>query len=127
MDERFRACTEAYGAERRRWPAADWPLFDVLAPTPEGARLLAQAELTDRVLDAWDAAPPHDVLAQRIAAKPGAEVTPARRGIWLWVCGSVLSMAFGFAIGFVQVGDDGAIEMAGQFFADPAGPQDIGL
>lgn len=122
--DRFRNCTEAYGAERRRWPDPDRPLYDALAPTPEGARILAEAELIDRLLDAWDAPEPHDLLAQRIAAQPGAQPARARR--WLGIGGFALSVATGFAIGFVQAGDDGTFEMARQLIAGPAESQDIG-
>ena len=38
---RFKACAEAYGAERRRWPAREHALYDRFAGTPEGAAILA--------------------------------------------------------------------------------------
>src|SRR3990172_8337925 len=55
---RFKGCAEAYGADRRRWPAREHALYDRFAGTPEGAAILAEAARTHPLLVALEVAAP---------------------------------------------------------------------
>src|SRR5512145_811413 len=50
--DRFKQCSAAFGAERRRWPQREHALYDRFANTPEGMAILAEAGRTDRFLAA---------------------------------------------------------------------------
>jgi hypothetical protein len=126
--QRFEACARTHGAQRRRWPEPDHALFDALADTPDGARVLAQAEQVDALLDTWDAAEPSPQLQQRIAARlppRGAAAPPARRPrLWLPLGGLALSLVMAFALGFHRAAaDNTGLEALGRFLIDPSGGQ----
>lgn len=82
--ERFHAIVDAYGADSRRWPAAEreaalaWSRQHGPADTT-----LADAEMLDALL-ACDAPPsPTPKLARRIiAAAPGPRLFERRGGLW---------------------------------------------
>jgi hypothetical protein len=123
---RFRACAEAYGAERRRWPAPEHALYDRFAGTPEGGAILAEAERTDRFLDAFEVAAPDERLAAAISHVP-APRRPAGRLLWLPVAAFAASAILGFAIGFAQVRDDAGGDLVAQLLLGPASLREIGL
>lgn len=127
--QRFQACAQSHGAQRRRWPPQDQALFDALAGTPEGARMLAQAEQVDALLDSWDAAEPSAHLQRRIHTRlppQRAAATPPvhRPRLWLPLGGLALSLVMGFALGFHRASaDDVGLEEFGRFLIDPSGGQ----
>src|SRR3970282_696376 len=97
---RFKACAEAYGADRRRWPGHEHGLFDRFAGTPEGAAILAEAERTDRFLDALEGGEPAEGVAQTIA---GVVRPRRRRTLWWQATAFAASAIIGFVLGFAQV------------------------
>lgn len=96
---RFTECCAAYGAAQRRWPEAEQPLYEHFANTMEGAVVLAEAERTDRYLDALAPAAlhPHFVLDLVTHTKP------AWRRFGVPVATLAASGLFGCLVGFVQV------------------------
>lgn len=126
--ERFRTCAEAYGADRRRWPAKDQAAFDALAGTPAGAAILAAAERTDAFLDALPAHAADEALAARIvAAATGDPPRRARRRAAWSAVGFALSAVLGFAIGFAQAPEEPSTELVTQLLVGPSAPPGLGL
>jgi len=123
---RFKACAEAYGAERRRWPAREHALYDRFAGTPEGAAILADAERTDRFLDAFEVAAPDERLAATISRAPASR-RPSTRRLWIPAAAFAASAILGFAIGFAQVRDDAGSDLVAQLLLGPASFREIGL
>lgn len=125
---RFKACAEAYGADRRRWPAPEHALHDRFAGTPEGAAILAEAERTDRFLDAFEVAEPDAALGQAIARRPlPRSGAGGRRRFWIPAAAFAASAILGFAIGFAQARDDGSADLVTQLLLGPANIREIGL
>jgi hypothetical protein len=128
---RFKQCAEAYGAERRRWPAREHGLYDRFAGTPEGAAILAEAERTDRFLDALEVAEPDEALAERISNLASSSLRGAggvvRRRFWLPAAAFAASAVLGFALGFAQARDEGGADLVTQLLLGPAGFREIGL
>jgi hypothetical protein len=120
---RFKACSAAWGADRRRWPTGDRPLYDRFAGTAEGAAILADAERTDRLLDALDPVAPNPRRAQRIAA--------LARPAWVRVAKPAAALAasavLGFVVGFAQVRSAADTDAAARLLLGPASLQEIGL
>jgi len=125
--ERFRECADAYGAERRRWPPDDQALYDRFARAPEGMAILAAAERTDRFLDAFEIDEPREAFAGELAAQAGARGARRSRGFWLGAAAFAASAAFGFVVGFAQVGDDAGSDPVAQLLLGPASGREIGL
>jgi hypothetical protein len=78
--ERFRELTEIYGAEPRRWPAAERPaaLAYMRDHAADAEAALADASLLDGMLSNYTVAPPGAALREQIAAS-----TPkARKSTW---------------------------------------------
>ena len=121
---RFKACAEAYGADRRHWPAHAHGLYDRFAGTPEGAAILAEAERTDRFLDAWEVREPDEALALAIA---GVVRPRRRRTLWWQATAFAASAIIGFVIGFAQVRDDGSGDLVTQLLLGPTSVREIGL
>jgi len=126
-EDRFAAILDAYGAEPRRWPAAERSAAErLLATSAEAQRLHAQAARLDRVLSA--AVPPlpsPDLRAAILEVAPGRRRAPARQGS-LWsrligvitgelggprLAGAVLgaALALGIVVGGA-VGTGGAVD-----------------
>jgi len=135
---RFKACAEAYGADRRRWPVREHALYDRFAGTPEGVAILAEAERTDRFLDAWEVREPGEALVQAIsnlpssrrrgARKAGGVVRPRRRTLWWQVTAFAASAIMGFVIGFTQVYEEhSADDVLTQLLLGPASVREVGL
>jgi len=125
---RFKGCAEAYGADRRRWPAREHALYDRFAGTPEGAASLAEAERTDRFLDAFEVAEPDEALGQAISnLPPQRRGAGGRRRFWIPAAAFVASAVLGFAIGFAQVRDDGSADLVTQLLLGPENIREIGL
>ncbi len=120
---RFTECAAAYGAERRRWPEAEWALYDRFAPTPEGTALLAAAERSDRFLDALEISAPDPRLARRI----GVLAKPAWRRLGVPAAAFAVSALLGFALGFMQVHDEGDAGLVGSLLLGPQSLQEVGL
>ncbi|MGH8681443.1 MAG: hypothetical protein ACREVS_22770 [Burkholderiales bacterium] len=127
---RFRACAEAHGADRRRWPAREHALYDRFAATPEGVAILAEAERTDRFLDGFEVAESDQALAEAISNRPsrgrGAGGV-VRRRFWLPAAAFAASAILGFVIGFAQVRDDGSGDLVTQLLLGPTSVREIGL
>jgi hypothetical protein len=121
---RFKACAEAYGADRRRWPAREHGLYDRFVGTPEGAAILAEAERTDHFLDAREVREPDEALAEAIS---GVVKPRHRRTLWWHATAFAASAILGFVIGFAQVRDDGSADLVTQLLLGPTGAQEIGL
>jgi hypothetical protein len=120
---RFKDCSAAFGAERRRWPQREHPLYDRFADTSEGMAILAEAGRTDRFLDALEPAPPDP----RRAAHIGALARPAWRRLGKPAAALAASAALGFVVGYLQsqgATDAGAV---GQLLLGPQSLQEIGL
>lgn len=91
---RFEALAEAYGADLRRWPAAERDAADALmAAEPEPARaILAEAEGVDDLLAA--SRPPLVSQALRDAVLAGApRPRPRRSGLGFWLSGAGFATA----------------------------------
>jgi ferric-dicitrate binding protein FerR (iron transport regulator) len=125
--ERFSACAEAYGADVRRWPAADRALHARCAATEAGAAILAAAARTDAFLDAWAPAPSGPALADGIADAVLRERPRRRRLLGMSLAAFAASAAFGFVVGFVQAPADPAADIVTLFIVGPAGMPGIGL
>lgn len=66
--ERFAAIVDAYGAESRRWPAAERAAAEALAARdPQAAALLAEALALDALLDAPPVPLPASAASRRAA------------------------------------------------------------
>ena len=126
MDEdlkRFKECSAAFGAERRRWPPRDHLLYDRIAGTPEGRTILADAERADRFLDALDPAVADPRLVHRVAAL----ARPAWRRVGIPVAALAASAVAGFVVGFVQVESSANADVASRLLLGPQSLQEIGL
>ena len=95
---RFKACCDAYGAERRRWPAQEHALYDRLAATAEGAAIMADAERTDRYLDGFEVAQPDPSVMAQVAATG----TLGWRRLAKPAAALAASAVLGFVVGFAQ-------------------------
>jgi hypothetical protein len=121
--DRFKDCSAAFGAERRRWPQRDHVLYDRFANTPEGIAILAEACRTDRFLDALEPASPDPRRARQI----GALARPAWRRLGKPAAALAASAAVGFVVGYLQshgATDTGAVA---QLLLGPESLQEIGL
>jgi hypothetical protein len=125
--DRFRNCAEAYGADARRWPAADRALHARYAATAEGAAVLAAAARTDGFLDAWTPATAPVDLAARIADAALGEPRRRRRRVAWSAAAFAASAVLGFVVGFAQAPDDGAADLLAQVIAGPAALPGVGL
>lgn len=123
--ERFQSCAQAYGAERRRWPAPMQPLFDRFAPTPEGQAILAEAEGLDQMLAAWTPSGDSDRVKHAVLAQaPRAPATGRSRRL---IAALVLMLAVGFGVGFAQTRNTGTPDAVTHLIFGPIGPGGIGL
>jgi len=122
---RFKECSAAFGAERRRWPRHEHPLYDRFAGTPEGTAILADAGRTDRFLDAFESAAPDPGRAHDVAAL----ARPAWRRFGKPAAALAASAVLGFAVGFAQA--HGAADtdsgVAARLLLGPQSLQEIGL
>jgi len=106
--ERFEYLADAYGANLRRWPAAEQPAARALLDSGDAqARAsLAQALALDTLLDSHRLPAPHPALAHRIAAS--AALAP-RHSLWrghqtLWSRLGLLGVGLaGIAAGMLAV------------------------
>jgi hypothetical protein len=120
---RFRECSAAYGAERRRWPLRQHPLYDRFANTAEGMAILAEAGRTDRFLDALEPAPPDPRRARCI----GALARPAWRRLGMPAAALAASAALGFVVGYQQSHIATDTGVVAQLLLGPQSLQEIGL
>lgn len=100
--ERFEHLLSAYGADIRRWPAAEREAASAFAAQAE-AGALAEERALDAALDAL-AAPPKDyaLLEARIlkqAPKPGAAGGIDTRAIWALAACAVFGVLLGYGGG----------------------------
>lgn len=90
--ERFEAIVAAYGAEPRRWPAAERAA--ALAFAASDHKTLSDARITDALLDAVPPAiAPNDVLEARIVRSARAARPPLAAGLALAACALIGVMA----------------------------------
>lgn len=82
--DRFEALVAAYGGDPLRWPEAERVAAQMLAARDgAAARLLAEAEALDRLLDEAPAAAVNAALAARIlAARPQPAIGDRLRALW---------------------------------------------
>ena len=103
MDEdRLQHLIDAYGAEPRRWPAADREAGMALVRTsPRASARLALARALDDSLDAWTLSGAAADLGARIAAlAPGARSPVYRRpAVWWAGAGLAAACALGVLVG----------------------------
>ncbi len=100
---RLRALVDAYGAEPRRWPAADRSAAErLVAGSAEARAVVAAAARLDRLLDlAPPPAPTPDLVARVLAARDRQRRSGLRTGTWSrW---PALRDALGLADGRVVV------------------------
>ena len=121
--DRFKDCSTAFGAERRRWPQREHPLYDRFANTSEGMAILAEAERTDRFLDALEPAPPDARRVRRI----GALVMPVWRRLARPAAALAASAAIGFVVGYLQSQGGADTGVLAQLLLGPQTLQEIGL
>ena len=120
---RFKDCSDAFGADRRRWPQRDQALYDRFSATPEGMAVLAESGRTDHFLDGLVSALPD----QRRARSIGAVARPVWRRLVEPAAALVASAALGFVVGYLQAhatADAGAVA---QLLLGPQSLQEIGL
>lgn len=99
---RFEALAEAYGADLRRWPAAERDAADALmAAQPQAARaLLSAAEGLDDLLAASRPPAPSQALRQAIlAAAPKPRRARNPLGFWLSGAGFATAAVAGMLVG----------------------------
>lgn len=121
--DRFKECSAAFGAERRRWPERDHAFYDRFANTPEGMAILAEAGRTDRFLDELEPASRNP----RHVRKIGGLARPAWRRLGKPAAALAASAAVGFVVGYLQshgATDTGAVA---QLLLGPESLQEIGL
>lgn len=111
---RFKACADAYGAARRRWPERDRATYDRWAATAEGAAILAAAERADLFLDAYETGAPAPRLARRIVAP--ARPTWRRYAV---PAAFAASAALGFALGLAQARAEADAGLAARLLFGP--------
>jgi len=119
---RFKECAAAYGAARRRWPESARALHDQFAGTAQGAAILAEAERSDRFLDAFDTAAPGLQLARRVGALPA----PLWRRLGVPAALAACAM-LGFVLGFTQARNTADTSVAARLLLGPQSLQEIGL
>ncbi len=120
---RFKQCSAAWGADRRRWPQHEQPLYDRFAATVEGAAILAEAGRTDRFLDAFEPVAPDPRLARRIVAR----ARPAWYRLGKPAAALAASALLGFAVGFAQARSAADTDAAARLLLGPQSLQEIGL
>ena len=119
----FKECSAAFGAERRRWPQREHPLYDWFANTSEGMAILAEAGRTDRFLDALEPAPIDPRRARRI----GALARPAWRRLGKPAAALAASAALGFVVGYLQSHSAADTGVVAELLLGPQSLQEIGL
>lgn len=122
--ERFEALLDAYGADSRRWPAAERdPGLALVADDVRARALLAEARALDRGLDACPAPQVSPELRARVLASAPAPSRAARWAVAGWarvwtpgaglVAAGVAGLMFGAALGAGSLGpgsDSGAAQ-----------------
>ncbi|HEY3815065.1 MAG TPA: hypothetical protein VGL66_17745 [Caulobacteraceae bacterium] len=93
---RFEQLASAYGADFRRWPAAEREAAQTFAGEnrTECERLLFDARMVDAALDAVTAAQPtYELRQQVIATAPAPRPRRLRANGWFWIPGAGLAAA----------------------------------
>ena len=120
---RFEQCAAAFGAERRRWPEVERPLFDRFAGSAEGAAVLAEAGRSDGFLDALAPAAPDAGLVHRIVSVS----QPAWRRLLVPAAALAACALLGFAVGFTQARGEADADVVGPLLLGPRSLQEAGL
>jgi len=120
---RFKDCSAAFGADRRRWPPRDQALYDSFAHTPEGTVILAEAGRTDHFLDTFVPAPPDPHRARGIAAL----AMPAWSSFGKPAAALAASVVLGFIVGYLQAHATADAGTVAQLLLGPQSLQEIGL
>jgi hypothetical protein len=121
--DRFKTCSAAFGAERRRWPQREHPTYDRFANTPEGMVILAQADRTDRFLDALEPARPDARRMWGISAL----ARPTWRRLGKPAAALAASAAIGYVVGYLQSRGAADTGVLAQLLLGPQSLQEIGL
>jgi hypothetical protein len=119
--ERFERLLDAYGAEARRWPAAEREAAAAFAATAEGQAAMAEARELEMLLDAAPALQPsHDLRSRVLAAAPRERSGWAgglRGRLGFWASGAGLAAAglagvlFGATLSRPEVGAESGAEL----------------
>lgn len=120
---RFKECSAAFGADKRRWPPHDQVLYDRVAQTPDGMAILAEVSRTDHFLDALTSALPDSRRARHVAVL----AMPAWRRLGIAAAALAASALLGFMLGYLQThtaADTGAVA---QLLLGPQSLEEIGL
>jgi hypothetical protein len=120
---RFKECSAAFGADRRRWPPRERSLYDQYAGTPEGMAVLAQAERADRFLDTFEQAVPN--------ARRMRDITAPTKPTWQRMAKPAAALAasalLGFVLGYAQTLSASDAGVAGGLLLGPQSLQEFGL
>ncbi len=120
---RFKECSAAFGADRRRWPPRQHALYDQFAGTPEGMAVLAQAERADRFLDTLEPTVPN---ARRVR-----DIKALARPAWQRMAKPAAALAasalLGFVLGYAQALSASDAGVAGGLLLGPQSLQEFGL
>jgi hypothetical protein len=138
---RLRQIAETYGADPRRWPAAERASLEpLIGRLPAARSMLRDEQNLDQLLDGWRLESPDWALERRIlataamtaqvrAAKPWQKIIgwvetiwpgeqlPRGRQLWPQVAGLAAAAMIGF---FVGISDLGAFDTAGAGNLDEA-------
>jgi hypothetical protein len=119
---RFKECSAAFGAERRRWPQRKHLLYDRYASTSEGMAILAEAGRTDRLLDGLETAP----IDMRRPRHIGALAKPGWRRVGKPAAALAACAALGFVVGYLQSHSATDTGVVAQLLLGPQSLQEIG-
>ncbi len=121
--DRFKKCSAAYGAERRRWPQREQPLYDRFSNTSEGLAILAEAARTDQFLDTFELAPADSLRVRQVYAR----ARPAWHRLGKATAALAASAVLGFLVGYFQVHGTSDAGAVAQLLLGPNSLQEIGL
>jgi hypothetical protein len=105
---RFEQLASAYGADFRRWPAAEREAAQAyaVANRTESERLLFEARMIDAALNAVAAPQPtYELRQQVIAQAPQPRPRRLRTGAWFWIpsAGLAAACAAGALVGVIAM------------------------
>jgi hypothetical protein len=120
---RFKDCSAAFGAERRRWPEREHALYDRFANTREGKAILADAGRIDSFLDMLEPARSDMHRRQLISVLR----RPAWRRLGMPIAALAASAVIGFVVGCLQTQDVADVGAVAQLLLGPESLQEFGL
>jgi hypothetical protein len=118
---RFAQCCQAFGAERRRWPAADQVLYDQFAATTSGATLIAEAQRVDNFLNAFEIQDSDNLSVNDYSLRM---TRPAWRRYAIQIGAMAVCAVLGIVIGYFQGDYSTDVGLVAQFLLGPTGSQE---